>query len=261
MYNDANYDLVSHEVTPIYYGQEMDVISYSDSEIDEDNLYRDYSINFMTLGAQLFYSFKKPDSSNFTFGIGAQFGLSFHEHIRYASYDGTVINEWSGNEFIAKSDNPELQFGLSGSVNYDLSSHFSIKGIINSRLDIIATEEITDLSIGHAAEYEETRKYNSKQSRTSFDLLLNYKIIGIDIFVGPRFYYDYVWIKYDIRRLDVDDNVNYGDIYNFKLQGKSFYELYGGVYYKVKEKFGIGGQLGYGSESVEAYCVMEYFIF
>lgn len=259
-HNSSNFDITSKNVMPFYSGQAMEVITYSDLDIDTLNLFHDYQRQHTSFGLQGFYEFRKKETSRISFGLGFGLGLSSHEHTRDAYYDGTTYHEWSGAQFRANSDGCDWNIKIKAVSTFHYTPKLSLKGVLNSNLFIYSTSKISDYIVYDSEEYEESYQYNSKILSTSFDVLVNYTIKELNLFVGPRIYYDYEWTRYSIWKLDIDDDVEYEDIIRNTYQGRSVFMFAGGVNYVINQKLGIGLQIAKGTESFHVCGQINYYI-
>jgi len=90
--------------------------------------------------------------------------------------------------------------------------------------------------------------YKSNILYSSFELFLHYNTDGFNIFIGPRFYYNYQWVDYKLTRIDSDGGNEFSDLTTSTYLEQSIIKLSGGMYYTINNKVGVGIQL-YGNEN------------
>ncbi len=259
-YNKSVFDITSKSITPTINGETLDKLDYPDEDIDTLNIFHDYHRKYNTYGIQCNYNFKKSDSAKFDFSIGLGMGIGTYEHRRYANYDGTTYYEYSGDQFIAKSDDIDWNFKFRATSSYYLTPNISLKGVLSSTYHLMETSTIDDILSFNPDEYDISTKYNSKVLNTSFDLFLNYNVDDFNIFIGPQVFYTYQWADYTINTLDIGDNIEYIDLIQSTYAEQSLLKLSGGMYYIINKKIGIGIQLAGNKNSFAVYGQINYYL-
>jgi len=259
-YSKSVFDITSKSITPTINGETHDKISYPSEDIDTLNIFHDFDRKYNTYGVQCNYDFKKSDSAKFAFSIGLGIGIGTYEHKRYADYDGTTYYQYSGNQFIAKSDNIDWNFKFRASSSYYFTSNISLKGVLSSTFHLLETNTIEDILSFNPDEYDVNTKYNSKVLNTSLDLFLNYNVDGFNFYIGPRVFYDYQWADYLINTLDIDDNIEYIDLIHSTYREKYLFKISGGIYYVINKKIGIGIQFAGNKNSKAVFGQINYYI-
>ncbi len=258
-YSNLNYEIMSKSIDPTINGLSVYETTYTQDDIDNLNNYHLHYRKFNTFGLQSSYSFKHADSSKFKFDVGLGIGLGIYEHRRYANYDGTVYYAWSGDQFIATTENIDFNFNLSTSASFFFTPNISLKGMLFSNYYYFETSNIDDVTMSYSDDYEDSYRYYSKTLNSSFNLLIGYNVDGFEIFIGPRFYYNYQWTEYVIKKIDIDDNVEYSELIYCTYKGKSLVMLTGGMNYTINHKVGIGIQLAGNKNNLNVSGQINYY--
>ena len=246
--NKSVFDITSLEVVSKDNGELVNNDIYSNEDLNQLNKYHTYNRKFNILGFRCNYDFKKADSSRFTFGVGIGVGIGKYEHRRYANYDETIYHGWSGNQFIAKSDNTDWSYKLSTNTSYFFTPNISLKGVLSLNFHSMNTNDIENVLTKESEVYKLDETYKSNILYSSFELFLHYNIDGFNIFIGPRFYYNYQWVDYKLTRIDSDGGSEFSDLTSSTYVEQSAIKLSGGMYYTINNKVGIGIQL-YGNKN------------
>jgi len=259
-YSRSVFDITSRSIIPTINGETKNKISYSSKNIDTLNIFHDFHRKYNTYGIQCNYDFKRADSAKFGFHIGLGVGVGTYEYWRYANYDGTTYYEYTGNQFIAESENIDWNFKFNFSSSYYFTPNISLDGVVSCSYHLMKTTKIDDILISNIDEYDISTYYKSKVLKSSFDLYLHYNVDGFNIFIGPRVYYNYQWTDYEINTLDIDDNIEYIDLIQSTYVEKSLFKLSGGMNYIINKKVGIGIQLVGNQNSFAIFGQINYYL-